>query len=472
MKKINIFFHFLLLSLSLVLLAAGCSHREASENRLGGDRYKDLIHIKMLKKVLDNDLTVILVENRKLPLFSFYSFVKVGSRHEGVGMTGASHYLEHLMFKGSRNYKAGEFEKIVIGNGGRNNAYTTRDLTVYYESLPIHALDKILDLESDRLFHLLLEKQSFVREKSVILEERKYRTENSPRGKLFLEVLQNAYQGTPYAHPPIGSIEDITGVTRDQIQDHFETYYDPANIVLVLSGDFDRKKLMKKMVKKFGRAVSRGKWQKLSGRKEERSFYRFKASFKKPKNIELYGNSPVPMFLAVYPGYSRNHEQTPALDILASVLGSGKSSFFNQKYVYGSRAVLSSFYAFNYDMQKNGTLIFGGQLLKGRKVASFRRNFRKDLKKSCQMTDREVEKAKNKYLVGYFGSFETNQGLATLVGESEVYDGDVGSFRYRLRAYLSVTGDQVRDLCRNLLEKKEPMMAFVWSQYKKKGSSP
>ena len=466
-------FCFILVCFSLTFLTSGCSLTSMSWNRSHHPVFKEMVHVKMLKRVLDNGLTVILIENRKLPLFSLFSFVKVGSRHEGSGLTGVSHYLEHLMFKGSKNYAAGEFEKIIIGNGGNHNAYTTRDLTVYYEALPIYSMDKILDLEADRLFHLLLEKESFIREKSVILEERKYRTENSPQGQLFLEAIEDAYRGTPYSHPPIGFIKDIKGVTQEQVRDYFETYYDPANIVIVLSGDFDRNKLMNKVAAKFGHVSSRGKFQKVDKKKEDISSYRFKTSFNKPKNIELHGNSPYPMFMVVYPGYPRGHAQNPALDILARVLGSGKSSYFNQKYVYGSRAMLSNFYAFNYDMQKSGTLIFGGQLLKGKKIKSFRKNLRRDLKNICKrsFTFRDIEKVKNQYLVNYFGSFETNSGLATLVGQSEVYYRDAEYFKRELREYLKVTSEQVRGLCKDLLEKKEPIVAFMWSQYKKKGSS-
>ena len=427
------------------------------------------VQLQISKEVLNNGLTVILVENRKLPLFSFYSFVKVGSRHEMAGMTGASHYLEHLMFKGSKNYAAGDFEKIVIGNGGIHNAYTTRDLTVYHESLPINALDKILDLEADRLFYLSMEKQSFEREREVILEERKYRTENSPQGLLFLEIFKASYKGTPYAHPPIGSMVDIETVTPQKIREHFETFYDPANIVIVLSGDFNSKELMKKMHTKFANAPSRGKLTQSVRKRDQLQHYAFKTSWKSPRTIEVHGNSPLAMFMLTYPSFPKGHEKSFAMDILTNILGGGQSSYFAQKYIYGSRPLLGQFYAYNHDVQKSGLLVFGGQLLKGKSLSAFRNRLRKDLKRLCDqaVSDRKVEKVKNQYLVGYFSSFETNGGLAELVGMREVYYGDPWYFKRELEDFLKVKSDEVRDVCKEIVEKNSPLIISLWNKHKK-----
>ena len=431
---------------------------------------EDSIQLQLMKEVLPNGLTVILVENRKLPLFSFYTFVKVGSRHEPSGMTGASHYLEHLMFKGSKNYAAGEFEKIIIGNGGSHNAYTTRDLTVYHESLPTSALDKILDLEADRLFNLSLEENSFKAEKKIILEERKYRTENSPSGELFLQTLGAAYKGTPYAHPPIGSVADIVGVTQEQIKNHFETYYDPHNVVVIISGDFENAKLMKKIRKKFGRAPSRGKLQKAQEVANSSERYSFRHNWKRPKNIQVYGHSPLPLFMVAYPSFPKGDERSFALNILSNILGGGKSSYFPQKYVHGAKPILGSFGTFNYGMAKGGLLLFSGQLLKGKKMASFRKTLTQDLRAPCEkvITDREVEKVKNSYLVNYFGSFESNSGLAELVGEREVTFGDPFYFKQELKKYLAVTSDEVREICTAVIEKNSPLIVSIWNKHKKK----
>ena len=425
------------------------------------------VQLNLEKEVFDNGLTVIAIENHKLPLFSFYSFVKVGSRHEGKGMTGASHYLEHMMFKGSKKYAPGEFEKIVIGNGGTNNAYTSRDLTVYYESLPTSALDKILDLELDRLFNLSLEKESFERERSVILEERKLRTENSPRGQLYLETMKTVFKGTPYAHPPIGFIDDIKNVSLEEIRDYFHIFYDPANIVIVVSGDIKADKLISKMKKTFGKIPSLKKFKEKEHSQED---YRFRYNWKRKKKIDLYGKSPVPMFFAVYPSHAIKHHQSPALDILGSILAGGKSSYLSQKYVYGKRPLLSDLYAYNYSMSKGGIFILGGQFLKKTGVRSFTRILQRDLRKICKkaISDREVEKVKNQYLSSYFSSFETNAGLCQLAGENEVHHGDPLYFKKSLKRYTEMTSDEVMKVCYEIVEKNRPLFISVWDKHKRR----
>ena len=455
------------LSLLLFLLFLGaCSQKRVrvKEGPLG----IDAIQLKVTKETLNNGLTVILVENRKLPLFSFFTFVKVGARHETPGITGASHYLEHMMFKGSSKYRAGEFEKTIIGNGGSHNAYTTRDLTVYHESLPIAALDKVLDLEADRIFSLSLEKDSFERERSVILEERKFRTENSPRGKLWLRMMKAAYKGTPYAHPPIGFVSDIKTISREHIRQYFETFYDPANIVIVLSGDFSTRPWIKKIRAKFGQIPSRGRFLQNKKERDQNDHYNFQAKWN--RNIKVYGHSPVPLFMVSFPSFPKGHQKSFAMEILSGILGGGKSSYFLQKYVYGHRPVLGSFYAFNHNLQKSGLLILGGQLLNGKNLISFRRTLRRDLKNLCKkaISDREVEKIKNQYLVESFDRFETNRGLAQLVGESEVNYGNPLYFKEELKSYLQVTSDEVREVCLTVVEKSSPIIVSVWDKHKKR----
>ena len=305
----------------------------------------------------------------------------------------------------------------------------------------------------------------------VILEERKFRTENSPRRKLFSQIVSEAFRGTPYAHPPIGSVADIKSLSPQQMRDYFGTYYDPANIVIVVSGDFNAKELMGKMRKNFGKIVSTGGVPEEAIANDRKELYKFKINWKRPRDIELYGNSPVPIFMAAYPSFPKGERNSYTLDILANILGGGNSSHFTQKYVHGPKPVLGAMSVFNYSMQRGGILLFSGQLLKGKSLRSFRKNFRKDLKRFCMtaISDRAVEKAKNQYLVDYFGSFETNRGLAQIVGEREVYYGDPFYFKQELRDYLSVSSTEVQEVCSTTLEQNEPLIVSVWANHKKGG---
>ena len=183
----------------LSLAIFGCASMKQLASSSSGDENANLtdakLNLKVEKKVFDNGLTLLIVENHKLPVFSYYSFYKVGSKYEEPGHTGAAHYLEHLMFKGTPKYGRGEFEKIIEFNGGSSNAYTNTDLTVYYENMPRDHIKQIIDVEVDRMQNLLLDPGAFENERQVVLEERRYRYENSPRGQLYLATTQSIFKG-------------------------------------------------------------------------------------------------------------------------------------------------------------------------------------------------------------------------------------------------------------------------------------
>ena len=200
------------------------------------------LSLKVHKEILPNGLRVLIMENRRLPIFSYYTYFDVGGRHERKGITGASHFLEHLMFKGAKKYGAGKFDSLIEGNGGFSNAYTSFDNTVYHENMPSKSLPIIIDMEADRMVNLLLEPKAFEKERQVVLEERKLRYDNSPMGKLFLNMMQEVFEGTPYGGSVIGNVEDIKNVSRDQIFNYFKKYYSPNNAIVVIVGDVDTKK--------------------------------------------------------------------------------------------------------------------------------------------------------------------------------------------------------------------------------------
>ena len=163
----------------LLALLAGCATSKGKEKTLSESIQLDVHEVK-----LDNGMTALIAPNPKLPIFSLYLFYKVGGKNEVPGITGASHFLEHMMFKGAKKYGKNTIDFIIEGSGGSTNAYTTNDQTVYYENLPSSQLEKMLDIEADRMENLLLDTDDFNKERAVVLEERKMRYENSPRGQL------------------------------------------------------------------------------------------------------------------------------------------------------------------------------------------------------------------------------------------------------------------------------------------------
>ena len=344
-----------------LVLASGCSGQKTKKSRKGKD---DLIHFDVVEKTLDNGMKVLIVENSKLPLVSYYTYFDVGGKFETTGLTGASHFLEHMMFKGAKKYPEGVFDQTVEGNGGRNNAFTTSDMTVYYESLPSEHIEKIIDVEADRMQNLALNPKSFESEKRVVLEERKMRYENSDRGKLYMEMMKNVFKGTPYGTPVIGWIKDIKGVSRDQVFEYFKRYYAPNNSFVVIVGDVDADETMDMMEKSFG-AIPKSSdlGEKKKEAIKENGNFGFKGKFD-GRWEKIHGTSNDPMFMLAFKGVKIGPRASYTLDILSSMLGDGESSYLNGQYVLSRSPQLANIYAANYTLQESGVFFVGGQLLK------------------------------------------------------------------------------------------------------------
>src|SRR5437588_1603189 len=188
---------------------------------------------------LGNGLQIRLLPDRSLPVCTLYSFFRVGSRNERPGITGISHLFEHMMFNGSKKYGPKEFDRKLESAGGTSNAYTSNDLTAYYEDFASDALPLVLDLEADRMASLTIDDASLAREREVVKEERRFRTDNDIDGMMDEALGALAFLAHPYRWPVVGWMTDIEAITRQDCERYFRTYYAPNNCTLVLVGDFD-----------------------------------------------------------------------------------------------------------------------------------------------------------------------------------------------------------------------------------------
>jgi len=201
---------------------------------------------------LPSGLRVRMVPDHDAPVVSLYTFFQVGSRNERPGITGISHLFEHMMFNGAEKYGPKEFDEVLESNGGRSNAYTTHDTTVYYEDFAADALDTVLDLESDRMRALTIDDRSLRSEREVVKEERRLRVDNEPAG-LMDEALQALiYQSHPYRWPVIGWMGDIEAIRREDCEAYFRTFYAPNNALLWVAGDFDPDSLLRRIRRAYG----------------------------------------------------------------------------------------------------------------------------------------------------------------------------------------------------------------------------
>ncbi|RZI57117.1 MAG: insulinase family protein, partial [Pseudomonas sp.] len=190
---------------------------------------------------LKNGMKVLILKDDSIPNANMYTFWKVGSRNELPGITGLSHFFEHMMFNGSKNFPPGSFDTTMEAAGGSNNAYTSNDVTVYTNWFPTSAFSTIVDLEADRIANLALDDKKIDSERGVVLSERSTGLENDPWEELSIVVRSTAFLAHPYSWPVIGWETDIKAWTKADLQKYFDTYYNPANAVMVVVGDVDPK---------------------------------------------------------------------------------------------------------------------------------------------------------------------------------------------------------------------------------------
>jgi zinc protease len=203
------------------------------------------------KTVLDNGLTVVLREMRHAPVASFWVWYRVGSRNERSGITGISHWVEHMLFKGTPAYPQGEFDKAIAREGGMFNGMTWIDFTTYFETLPSDRIDLALRIESDRMVNAVFDSQETELERTVIMSERQG-NENSPSFLLGEALQAAAFQVHSYHHSVIGWQCDLESMTRDQLYEHYRTYYAPNNAILAVAGDFDPEAMLARIRELFG----------------------------------------------------------------------------------------------------------------------------------------------------------------------------------------------------------------------------
>lgn len=205
-----------------------------------------------VERTLDNGLKVIVKTDTRAPVVVSQVWYRAGSMDESYGTTGVAHVLEHMMFKGTLEVPEGEFSRLIAAAGGRENAFTARDYTVYYQILPASQLELALRLEADRMANLILAPEAYAKEIQVVMEERRLRTEDNPQALLYEALMATAYQTHPYRHPVIGWMEDLQHMRLEDVRDWYHRWYAPNNAILVVVGDVQPEGVFALAEKYFG----------------------------------------------------------------------------------------------------------------------------------------------------------------------------------------------------------------------------
>ena len=205
-----------------------------------------------MEQTLENGLQVILKKDKRAPVVTSHIWYKIGSADEYSGKTGLSHALEHMMFKGTKKYPSGIFSQTIAKLGGKENAFTSKDYTAYYQTLPSQYLEHALKFESDRMNNLVIKKEDFLKEIEVIKEERRLRTDDQPEGVAYEQLYASAYNNSSYHDPIIGWMEDLNAMSEQDISDWYDNWYAPNNATVVIVGDIDFKETLQLIKKYYG----------------------------------------------------------------------------------------------------------------------------------------------------------------------------------------------------------------------------
>ena len=337
---------------------------------------------------LDNDLTVLLLEDHRAPAVTLQVWYKVGARNERLGITGISHLLEHLMFRGTPKYGEGEFSRLVKQRGGSLNAFTSADHTVYFERVTTAHLDLMLELEADRMANLNLDQTDLEAERQIVMEERRLRTTDDPASELWEQISAAAYTAHPYAWPIVGWQRDLESISLAQVKRYRQTYYAPGNAILVIAGDISRQAVLPKIKATFG-AVPAGPPAPPVTALEPPQRGERRITFRRP--------AALPVYIAAYHVPNIHGQDSPALSVLSVILGSGRSARLQKTLVEEHGLVLSANAGYD-ETAKDAPLftlsmrIAPGKTWQAAETALFDQIER--LKKQA-VTDRELERAKN-----------------------------------------------------------------------------
>jgi len=339
----------LLLLLVIVVMALGVILFQSSSRKPSPPVSSGNVH----SYELNNGLKVLVVENKRAPVVVSQVWYKVGSSYEPDGITGISHVLEHMMFKGTPKHPAGEFSQIIAANGGRENAFTSKDYTAYFQMISNKHLALCLRMEADRMHNLSLKKSDFVKELQVVKEERRMRTEDVPTALTYERFNALFYTNNPYHHPIIGWVEDLDSLNIKDVRKWYKTWYAPNNATLVVVGDVKPNHVFELARKYFG-GLKSSVIPELKPRHEVKQIG--------PQRVTVRVPAKVPYLIMGYKVPVLKTANKPsdayALEVLAGLLDGGNSARLEKNLVRGREIATSVSVGYDlYARQESGFVL-------------------------------------------------------------------------------------------------------------------
>jgi zinc protease len=396
-------------------------------------------------RTLDNGLRVIIVEDRRAPVVVSQIWYRVGSIDEENGLTGISHALEHMMFKGTEKVPAGDFSRIIAAAGGRENAFTGKDYTAYFQMLDKAQLPLATRLESDRMRNLVLADEDFAKEIKVVMEERRWRTDDRPRSMLYEQFMAAALVAHPYRRPVIGWMSDLESMTSSDLRAWYRQWYGPNNATLVVVGDVDAEAVFKLAEQYYGGYKPVALPERRPQTEPEQLGVR---------RIEVKAPAELPYLIMGYPvpplRDAKNDWEPYALSVLSGVLDGYSAARLNRDLVR-ERRIASSVGA-GYDMLARGPSLFllEGTPSQGVPVADLEKALRDQIERVARdgVAPDELQRVKTQVVASQVYARDSMFSQAMQIGQMEMAGLSYQDIDLVVRKLQEVTAEQVQQVAK------------------------
>ena len=419
---------------------------------------------QIVTRTLPNGMKVVVWPDRDIPNVAMYTWYRVGSRNERPGITGISHFFEHMMFNGTKTRPPGEFDRVMEGNGGSNNAYTSSDVTVYQNWFPSSATELVFDLESDRMRNLDFAPEKVASEREVVYSERRTSIDNDNFGTLVEQMQASAYVAHPYQIPTIGWPSDIEAWTAADLQDYYRQYYAPNNAVMFIVGDIEPEAAFKLADKYLATLPAQPPPPPVTTKEPPQLGER---------RLRIERDAQTPLLAMAWHTAAAADREARVMEVVLAILGGGDSSRLYQRLVATEQAAVDVGSQFDAGFDPGLAWIYaivppGGDVARTEKLID------EEIARLATEgpTPVELAKARNQALAGFWRGLQTISGKAQALGEYEVFHGDYRKLFAAPAGYESITAEDVRSAAATVLRRENRTLGVLESKPQATAGSP
>lgn len=405
-------------------------------------------HVEFEEYDLANGMRVILHQDNSAPVVVTSVMYHVGAKNETPGRSGFAHFFEHLLFEGTENIDRGQWFEIVSANGGTNNANTSDDRTYYYEVFPSNNVELGLWMESERMFHPVINQIGVDTQNEVVKEEKRLRIDNQPYGNILKAIKEKLFIKHPYRWTTIGEMEDLDAATLEEFKEFFKRFYGPNNATLVVAGDIDKTEV-KAMIQKYFGSIPRGMEVTQPNIQEDPITQEIQGTWHDP-------NIQIPMIIHAYRTPAMTERDAYVLEMISTILSDGKSSRLHKKLVDEDQIALQVA-AFNFSQEDYGSYILFGLPMGDTTLQTMTEEMDKEIAKlqTELISEREFEKLQNIYRNNFVRENASVEGIAHSLATYHTLYGDTDLINKTLDIYKSITREEIREAAKKYLNQNQ-----------------